>query len=136
MYLSLFLLITEGRSVKAVHRETPPRCCDLSPAPGNIGAIGALSRESRAGQLCGDPAQDQPPEFPRWEMCSGGFLPLWNSHQHSSALGSVRCSNSIWSWKVWLCQLSKTHTFFVFLQVLSHFSVSSLWPGCIRRKQM
>lgn len=127
-YHSLFLRISEG--LKAVPREPPPLVLWCRPCPG--GPSEPSAGRAGLGQL---------PQ--RWLLNSRGgscalvaFFLRGTESLHSWALASVRCLYNDWGWEVWLPQLPKKRHFSVVLQVLSCFSLSSLGPGCMRRKQM
>lgn len=59
MYLSLFLLVTEGRGLKVIPREPPPLVCDLTLALGDIRAISPLGRAGAALWAAGSGAASQ-----------------------------------------------------------------------------
>lgn len=112
MYLSLFLLISEGRALRAVHREPPPLVLWSRTSPGGHQSHPCpAAGRGRLGQLCGDRAQGPASHrdaswIPEVESVLWWLFSCveW-SHQHS-ALGSVGRSNSVWGWKVWLPPLS------------------------------
>lgn len=122
------LLVTEGRGLKAVPREPPPLVLWSRTCPGGHQSHQCPQQGGQGwGSFVGIQLRASHPErrlLNSWELCSGGFFLPWNSHQHSSALGSVRCSGSIWSWKVWLIQLSKTA--FLYFRKSSPILVSPL----------